>query len=464
MKSRIFTLLCCLTLPAAGISLAAPPQSPTGAAPAKSAPAPKKTAPAQATPKAKSAPAPAEAPAAAPDADAELQATVQQAGQDPVALAKNLEAYLVKYPDTPRRAAIYRALIQTEMQQQHQKQALDYAEKIIAIQPDDSQSMYLAASILETMPDDTSQLRAIDYDTRLIERVGKADPESRPQQMTLEDWQSGRIKFTMNLYVLRGRMQRNLHKNDDAVKDFTEGFRLLPNSAAAVNLGEIAEEQKHADEAIRQYAAAFMMAGQDPEDNSVTRDTLRLKMGNLWHFTHDSNSGLGDIWLSAFDKNKTLSASEKLDAVAYNKDVTDPLQFSMRPVDSKASAVKLADSHGKIVVLNFWTTWCAYCRTMQPMLAGVREKFAGRDDVLFLAVNADEEQAGVGAFLQTQKVDGTLLFADGVDHALHVESIPTVIVLDRAGKVAYRTQGFAPDNFADAVSAAIAKSSSAPAQ
>jgi thiol-disulfide isomerase/thioredoxin len=462
MKSRMVTLLCCLTLSVPGISLAAQSQSSAGAAPAKSLPK-KKAAPAQATPKVKAEAAPAEAPAA-PDQDAELQATVQQAGQDPVALAKNLEAYLAKYPDTPRRAAIYRALIQTEMQQQNQKQALDYAEKVIAIQPEDSQSMYLAASLLEAMPDDASQLRAIDYDTRLIERVGKADPESRPQQMTLEDWQAGRIKFTMNLYVLRGRMQRNLHKNDDAVKDFTEGFRLRPNSSAAVNLGEIAEEQKHADEAIRQYAAAFMMAGQDPEENTVSRETLRLKMGNLWHFSHDSNAGLGDLWLSAFDQNKALSVSDKPDATTYNKDVSDPLQFSMRQVDARASPVKLADHHGKIVVINFWTTWCAYCRTMQPMLAGVRDKFAGRDDVLFLSVNADEEQAGVGPFLQTQKVDGTLLFADGVDHALHVESIPTVIVLDRAGKVAYRTQGFASDNFVDTVSAAIAKSSATAAQ
>ena len=169
-----------------------------------------------------------------------------------------------KYPDSPRRGAIYRALLESEMNLHNQKSALEYAEKVIAIQPEDSQSMYLAVTLLEKMPDEASQLRAIDYDTRLIDRVSKADPESRPQQMTLEDWQAGRNKFLVDLYVLRGRVQHHLHKNDDAVKDLTAGFRLLPNAEAALTLGEIAEENKHADEAIRQYATAFILASQEP--------------------------------------------------------------------------------------------------------------------------------------------------------------------------------------------------------
>ncbi len=458
---RIFLFL--LTLAMLGIARAQ--QSPSSAStPAKTPAAQEKKSPsAQAAPKPKSAAAPAEPAVAPADPDAELQATVQQAGNDGAALVRNLEAYLVRYPDTPRRAAIYRALVQSEMQLQNQKRALEYAEKTIAIQPEDSQTMFLAASLLEKLPDDASQTRAIDYDTRLIDRVAKADPDSRPQQMTLEDWQAGRIKFTMNLYVLRGAMQRHLHKNDEAVKDFTEGFRLLPNAAAALNLGEIAEEQTHAEEAIRQYAVAFIMAGQDSDDNTVSRDALRLKMGNLWRFTHNSNAGLGDVWLAAFDKSKSLSVADKPEAVAYNKDLSDPLQFSMRPVVG-STAIKLADARGKTVVLHFWTTWCSYCRVMEPLLAEVGKKFAGRDDVVFLAVNADEEQSGVAPFLQAQKIEGTLVFADGLDRALHVESIPTIIVLDHTGQIAYRTQGFVPDGFVETASAAITKSSASPAQ
>src|ERR1700694_695211 len=461
MQNRVRILLFCLALSACAAAFAKPqPPLPQGASPAKppatqqkkpAAPAPQATKP-------KSDSAPAEPQDAPLNPDAELQATVQQAGNDRAALIRNLEAYLAKYPDSPRRVAIYRGLLESEIQLQNQKLALDYAEKIIAIQPEDSQTLFLAATLLEKMPDDVSQVRAMGYDTHLIELVGKADPESRSPQMTLEDWQAGRNKFTMNLYVLRGKIERHLHKNDEAVKDLSEGFRLLPNVDAALNLGEIAEERKNADEAVRQYAVAFLLAGQDPDENSVSREELRLEMGNLWRRTHDSNVGLGDVLLTSYDKSRALAKADSPEAPVYNKGLSDPLQFSLRRVDGTA-AMKLADMRGKTVILDFWTTWCSYCRITEELLSNVRKKFAGRDDVVFVAVNNDEEQARVGLFLKEQKVEGTLVFADGLDSALKVESIPTIIVLDRAGKVAYRTQGFAPDNFVDALSAAITKAS-----
>jgi thiol-disulfide isomerase/thioredoxin len=397
------------------------------------------------------------------DEDVELQVAVREAGQDSATLVKNLEGFLARHPDSSRKVAVYRALVESEMNLHNDGAALDYAEKVIAIQPEDSQTMYAAATLLEKKRDDASQMRAIDYDSRLIERVSKADPESRPPQMTLEDWQAGRNKFLVDLYVLRGRMEHHLHKNDDAVKDLTTGFQLLPNAEAALALGEIAEESKRSDEAIRQYATAFALAGDEARDDSApgtARDALRLRMGNLWRFTHDSTAGLGDLMLSAYDENRAATQADKLAAAPErNKDVTDPLQFSLRTIDG-GKAVKLADSRGKVVVLNFWTTWCAYCKQMEALLADVRTKFSGRDDVVFLAVNADEDETAVAPYLQDQKPGGTLVFADGINKAYKVESIPTVLVLDKVGKVAYHTQGFAPDGFAEVAAAAITKASS----
>lgn len=464
MRWRMRFLLCLLALILTGVvwGQQAPPRS---AAPPAKAPAKKSPAASQPPAKPKSDDAAAEPQNAASDADAELQLAVRQAGNDSATLVKSLEAYLVKYPDSPRRGAIYRALLESEMNLHNQKSALDYAEKIIVIQPEDSQSMFLAVTLLEKMSDDASQLRAIDYDTRLIDRVSKADPESRPQQMTLDDWQAGRNKFMVDLYVMRGRLQHHLHKNEDAVKDLTAGFHLLPNAEAALTLGEIAEEDKHSDEAIRQYATAFTLASQEQpnaERPPLDRELLRLRMGNLWRFTHDSSAGLGDIVLSAYDRSRDMARADKPDAPAYNKNVTDPLQFSLRRVDGSGS-VKLSESHGKVFVLNFWTTWCAYCTQMESMLADVRTKFSGRDDVVFLAINSDENESIVAPFLLDQKPGGTLVFADGVSQAFHVESIPTILVLDKAGKIAYRTQGFAPDGFPDLAAAAITKASAASA-
>ncbi len=461
MRWQTHALLFLLTLTVPALARGQQSQPPSSGAPAK-APA-RKPAATQSAPKPNSAPEGQDPPPATLDQDAELQIAVQSAGSDVPKLVENLEAFLVRYPDSPRRVAIYRALMQSEMQAHDLKLALDYAEKVIAIQPDDVQTGYTAATILERMPDEASRTKAIEYATHLITVVAKADPESRPQQMSLDDWQAGRNKFTMNLYILRGRIERGLHRQDEALKDFTQGFSMLPSAEAAVNLGEIAEEQKHQDEAIRQYAMAFFLVGLDPDDTSIDRDTLRLKMGNLWRFTHDSNAGLGDVLLAALDKDKALAAADKPDAVVYNKGVSDPLQFALRRVDG-SDPVKMSDTHGKVVILNFWTTWCSYCQALESSLADVRKKYDGRDDVISVTVNTDEDQSLVKPFLDEEKLDGTQVFADGLDQAFHVTSIPTIIVLDRSGKVAYRSQGFAPDGFVDAVSGAITKASAAPAQ
>jgi thiol-disulfide isomerase/thioredoxin len=458
---RCFVFFLALTMTGAAGGQQAPSSSPK---PPAKAPAKKAPAASQPSAKPKSDEAPATSSDAAPDPDIELQMAVRTAGNDSAALVKSLEAYLVKYPDSPRRGAIYRALTESEMNLHNQKSALEYAEKVIAIQPEDSQTMFLAVTLLEKTHDDQSQLRAIDYDTRLLERVSKADPDSRPQQMTLEDWQAGRNKFMVDLYVTRGRLQHHLHKNEDAAKDLTAAFQLVPNAEAALALGEIAEESKHSDEAIQQYAMAFVLSSQEPPDAGAAPpalNLLRLRMGNLWRFTHDSNVGLGDLVLQAYDRNREVLKAEKSDAPSYNKGVTDPLQFNLRHVDG-SGATKLADSRGKVVVVNFWTTWCAYCTQLDAMLADVRTKFSGHEDVFFMSINADEDEAGVAPFLKDQKPAGTPVFADGVNLAFHVESIPTVLVLDKGGKIAYRTQGFAPDGFADLVAAAIAKASAAP--
>jgi len=461
MRKRKHFFLFCLALGACTVAFAEPqPPSPQSAPPAKppSAQQKKPAAAPPAAPKPKNDAAPADAQDAPLNPDTELQATVQQAGNDRAALVRNLEAYLAKYPDSPRRAAIYRALLESEIQMQNEKRALDYAQQILAIQPDDSQTLYLAATLLEKLPDDASQTQAIGYDTHLMDLVAKADPESRSPQMTLEDWQAGRNKFTMNLYVLRGKIERHLHKNGDALRDLNEGFRLLPNVEAAINLGEIAEESRNADEAVKQYAVAFLLAGQDPDENVVSREGLRLQMGNLWRATHDSNAGLGDILLNSYDKTRALAKANAPEPPVYNKGATDPFQFSLRRVDGSAE-MKLADARGKTVVLDFWTTWCSYCRVTENVLSDLRKKFAGRDDVIFLAVNKDEDESQVAPFLKEVKFEGTLVFADGLDTLLKVETIPAIIVLDRAGKIAYRSQGFVPDNFSDTLSAAITKAS-----
>src|ERR1700686_1066580 len=65
----------------------------------------------------------------------ELQQTINDAGNDRAALVRNLEAYLLKYPESPQRPQIYRALVEATLQLQDTAHAADYAERVVALTP-----------------------------------------------------------------------------------------------------------------------------------------------------------------------------------------------------------------------------------------------------------------------------------------------------------------------------------------
>src|SRR6267143_3537879 len=78
------------------------------------------------------------------EAENELQKALASAGNDRAAMVRNLENYLERFPKSPRRAAVYRALVESCEQLRDSACALDFAERLIAIQPEDSEMMMLA--------------------------------------------------------------------------------------------------------------------------------------------------------------------------------------------------------------------------------------------------------------------------------------------------------------------------------
>ena len=357
-----------------------------------------------------------------------------------------------KFPDPPRKPEIYRALVEASLQIQDNAKALDYAERLIAIDPTDAQVMLIAAGMLEQKGDPASLARAIDYASRVLDQIQLATPDQRSDQESPEDWATNKKKAQVTVLLLRGKLQMDSVNYDAAKKDFDAAYQLVPNPPAAMHLGELAEIQNHPDEAIRQYCVAFILPDQD--DASVDRTVLREKLGNLWRIQHGSDAGLGERLLQAYDDNAKLAAPAA--APVPNQNVKDPLSFVLSRPDGSAP-FQMQSAKGTVVVLSFWATWCTPCRELEPQLAKMQQDYAGRTDVVFVAVNSDEDTTRVAPFLQQVHVFGTVVFADGLDNLLGVDDLPTLIILDRTGKIAYRAQGFDPDTSVSELKAAIEK-------
>ena len=112
--------------------------------------------------------------------------------------------------------------------------------------------------------------------------------------------------------------------------------------------------------------------------------------------------------------------------------------------------LKLGSLKGKVVILDFWATWCDPCRVQHPMYDQVQERFKGRADVVLLSIATDEDHNIVAPFLEKQKWNKSqVYFEDGLQKLLLVNDIPTTMVFDKQGRVASRMNGFLPDRFVE---------------
>jgi len=369
----------------------------------------------------------------------ELQQAIDRAGNDRAALVRNLEDFLKDYPESRQRPQIYRALVEASLQLRDSPRATDYAERIVALTPEDISMTLLAIQLLERNGDEAALRRALNYSTRVLDFVNRASAEEKSPKISKEEWEAEQKRDKTNILSLRGRLTFKLHDYTAAEKDFRASMALSPSAAAGEKLGEIAELNKDLPGAIKEYARAFALA--DASSGGANRREIRQKLGNVWRLAHGSDQGLGDYLLHAYDDNLASADAPKPKRNANAKDLYD---FTLRKAQD-GSPYSLADQKGKIVVLNFWATWCGPCRAMEPHFEKVASQFQGLADIVFLAADCDEDETLVPPYLQEEKPRTTVVFADGLDRLLAVNSFPTVVVLDRTGKIAYRAEGFDPD-------------------
>jgi len=117
---------------------------------------------------------------------------------------------------------------------------------------------------------------------------------------------------------------------------------------------------------------------------------------------------------------------------------TPPLELA----DLQGAKHKLADYRGKVVLVNFWATWCEPCRDEMPAIEKLKERFAGRPFAV-LAVNVDEPEARVQKFLASLPLSFTVL----LDHerklarSWNVRVLPASYVIAPDGTVRFRAEG-----------------------
>jgi thiol-disulfide isomerase/thioredoxin len=147
--------------------------------------------------------------------------------------------------------------------------------------------------------------------------------------------------------------------------------------------------------------------------------------------------------LLAFDTQAAWDDQPKLgyQLTAVRKPVTAPT-FTLEDMDEEPHSLK--ELRGKVVLLNFWATWCPPCRREMPSMERLYQKLKG-DAFTVIAVNQMEDADHVFAYIGQLEVDPsfTILFDKDskVSSSFRVNGLPTTYLIDKQGNIRYRAIG-----------------------
>jgi peroxiredoxin len=127
------------------------------------------------------------------------------------------------------------------------------------------------------------------------------------------------------------------------------------------------------------------------------------------------------------------AAAPRLKAAAKRK--TAP-GFSLK--DANGQPVALADMKGKVVMLNFWATWCGPCKVEIPWLIDFEQRFRDQGFAVVGISMDDDGWESVKPYLATKKVNYRVVIGDEKTAEIYggVDSLPSTFLVDREGRVA----------------------------
>lgn len=373
--------------------------------------------------------------AASTDPEADLRRAIESAGGSEAMIVKHLEDFLKQHPDH-RRAEIEREIYRLSVKLRDRERAIIYGERLLASNDRDLEMLTTVVAMLRERRAGDDLKKALGYADKLVERVETVLAAGKPGRLSQAQWNERKERSRASVLLLRGQVLADLGEGDRAMGELKRSYKAARMAETAVALAELSEKRGARDEAFDYYAQALAVSFDTGEE--IDRKQVRSRLEAL----SNGKAGLGDRLLAVYDRvvKEREEREASLSVPNINEGVSDALEFKLTRLEG--GTIKLGDYRGKVIVLNFWATWCGPCRVEMPLFERTIAKYKGDSDVVFFAVNTDEDRQLVPLFLKEQKYKLPVVYAEYIDDFYGVQAIPTTIIIDRQGRVSFRQKGF----------------------
>ena len=265
---------------------------------------------------------------------------------------------------------------------------------------------------------------------------------------TLADWEGDRADSVAAMVDTKGWLLHQLGRHAEAVA-------WLQLAALLSNDGTVQSHLGRARYAMGNDEAAFMHLVRALAIGTEEEDVVHALAQHLYGQSHVVAGGLPAL-VEEHRRELGFASDEVLEESADPPAEPTPPPGAIEGGLVGERAPKLAyerltggvesleDFHGRVVVLDFWASWCGPCRLSLPMMEALARAFDG-EAVVFVALSVDESMEAARTFWKDANTAMRVgLAEEGVAEAYNVESIPVTVIIGRDGMVSSVVEGYDP--------------------
>jgi len=147
--------------------------------------------------------------------------------------------------------------------------------------------------------------------------------------------------------------------------------------------------------------------------------------------------------LSLLKKNLAIISIAICSLGAINAFAKEAPDFTL--LTNSGENLRLSEQRGKVVMLNFWASWCGPCRQEMPLLDAMSQRYSAAG-FLLLGVDVEEDNTDAKKIVKDLKISYPILFdtENKASKLYSVETMPTTVMIDKKGQIRYINHGYKP--------------------